>query len=278
MAIITLTTDFGLKDNSVGVTKGAIYSELIDAKIVDISHNVTPFDIAEAAYIIKNSYHCFPKGSIHIIGIDSEYHIENKHIAVQLDDHYFICANNGILSMLCNEIVPSKIIEINIHDKKHSSFATLDIFVKVACHIARGGNLDLLGSPLKTIKHLTNITPTITKDKIFGSVIYIDNYGNVVTNITKAIFNANQKGRAFEINARNTIFKKINSRYSDIINFNTENHLRNNDGKGFAIFNSANCLEICIYKSNPKSYGGASSLMSLNMRDSIFITFINENL
>ena len=80
MAIITLTTDFGEKDYFAGATKGAIYSELPDVKIVDISHSVSPFNIPEAAYIIQNAYNSFPKGTIHIIGIDSEINPENKHI------------------------------------------------------------------------------------------------------------------------------------------------------------------------------------------------------
>ena len=144
MAIITLTTDFGEKDHFAGAIKGAIYSELPDVKIVDISHSVSPFNIPEAAYIIFNAYNSFPKGTIHIIGIDSEINEENKHIAIKLDDHYFICANNGIMSMICAEIAPEKIVEINIHDKIETSFPVLDVFVKMACHIARGGKLEVI--------------------------------------------------------------------------------------------------------------------------------------
>ena len=101
MAIITLTTDFGEKDHFAGAIKGTIYTELNDVRIVDISHSVSPFNISEAAYIIQNAYSCFPKGTIHIIGIDSELNKGNKHIAVKLDDHFFVCANNGIMSMIC---------------------------------------------------------------------------------------------------------------------------------------------------------------------------------
>src|SRR5690606_9595270 len=185
MAIITLTTDFGEKDHFAGAVKGAIYSELPDVKIVDISHSVSPFHILEAAYIIQNAYSSFPKGSIHIIGIDSELNPENKHIALKLDGHYFICANNGIMSMICSEIVPEKIVEINIHDKIETSFPVLDVFVKVACHIARGGTLDVIGKPIDEIKPITNILPYVNEEKnqIIGTIIYIDNYGNVVTNI-----------------------------------------------------------------------------------------------
>jgi len=160
MAIITLTTDFGEKDHFAGATKGAIYSELPDVRIVDISHSVSPFSIPEAAYIIQNAYSSFPKGTIHIIGIDSEINPENKHIALKLDDHYFICANNGIMSMICSEIAPEKIVEINIHDKIQTSFPVLDVFVKVACHIARGGTLEVIGKTIKDIKPIKNMIIT----------------------------------------------------------------------------------------------------------------------
>ncbi|MBT8293854.1 MAG: SAM-dependent chlorinase/fluorinase, partial [Eudoraea sp.] len=96
MAIITLTTDFGHKDHFVGALKGTIYKELSDAKIVDITHTVSPFNIQECAYILKNSYKAFPEGTVHIVGVDSEPTIENQHIAVLVDNHYFISANNGV--------------------------------------------------------------------------------------------------------------------------------------------------------------------------------------
>ena len=109
MSIITLTTDFGLKDHFVGAIKGTVYSELPDARIVDISHLISPFNIAETAYILKNAYKSFPEGSIHIIGVDSELNEENNLIALYLDNHYFICPNNGVISLLASEIKPEKI-------------------------------------------------------------------------------------------------------------------------------------------------------------------------
>src|SRR5690606_34670739 len=198
------TSDFGEKDHFVGAIKGAVYSELSDVKIVDISHFVSPFNISQAAYIIQNAYKSFPKESIHIIGVDSELNPENKHLAVKLDGHYFICADNGILSMLCNDITPEKIVEINIHDIVQSSFPVLDVFVKVACHLARGGKLDVIGKTIDAIKSTKNLAPFINEDKtqIIGNIIYIDNYGNVVTNIKQSFFETIQKGRDFVIWAR----------------------------------------------------------------------------
>lgn len=276
MAIITLTTDFGEKDHFVGAVKGAIYSELDDIRIVDISHSISPFNITEAAYVIQNAFNSFPKGSIHIIGIDSELNPENKHIALKLDGHYFVCANNGIMSLIAAEIVPEKIVEINIHDRIETNFPVLDVFVKVACHIARGGTLEVIGKSIPDIRHLTGIKPVVNTDEsqIIGNVIYIDNYGNVVTNITRKLFKDVGKGRSFEISARNYKFKKIHDRYSDSINFMVEKHKREEDGKKLALFNSGNFLELAIYKSNPQTVGSASTLFGLRFRDTITINFL----
>ncbi|MCK0124642.1 SAM-dependent chlorinase/fluorinase [Gelidibacter sp. F2691] len=276
MAIITLTTDFGEKDHFVGAIKGSIYSELEDVKIVDISHAISPFNVLEAAYIIQNAYNSFPKGSIHLIGIDSELNPENKHIAVKLNDHYFICANNGIMSMICNEVTPEKIVEINIHDKIETNFPVLDVFVRVACHIARGGTLEVVGKIISEIKPIKNLNPFVNEDKtqIIGSVIYIDNYGNVVTNIRRKFFELTQKGRLFEVSARSYKFKEIHKKYSDIVNYDMPEEDRQDEGRGLVVFNSSDYLEIAIYKSDLATVGSASSLMGLEMRDTVTVNFL----
>ncbi|MBU2927266.1 SAM hydrolase/SAM-dependent halogenase family protein [Winogradskyella psychrotolerans] len=277
MAIITLTTDFGEKDHFAGAIRGAIYSELDEIRIVDISHSVSPFNISEAAYIIQNAYSSFPKGTIHLIGIDSELSPENKHIAIKLDDHYFICANNGIMSMICNDIAAEKIVEINIHDKVETNFPVLDIFVKVACHIARGGTLDVIGKVINTIKPIKNLVPFINDEhnQIIGSVIYIDNYGNVVTNIKRKFFESVQKTRPYQVSARSYKFEKIHNKYTDIVDYDMEESKRNVDGKGLVVFNSSGYLEIAVYKSNCTSVGGASTLMGLKTMDTVTVNFLN---
>jgi len=276
MAIITLTTDFGEKDHFAGAIKGTIYTELNDVRIIDISHSVSPFNISEAAYIIQNAYSCFPKGTIHIIGIDSELNKGNKHIAVKLDDHFFVCANNGIMSMICAEIAPEKIVEINIHDKIETTFPVLDVFAKVACHIARGGTLEVIGKPISTIKPIRNLIPFVNeeKDQIIGNVIYIDNYGNVITNIKRKFFESIQKGREFEILARGYKFKKIHHKYSDIVNFEIPEERRHDEGRDMVVFNSSEYLEIAIYRSNSSTVGSASTLMGMKMMDTVTVKFL----
>tara|TARA_B100000767_G_scaffold156123_1_gene146796 strand:- start:549 stop:1379 length:831 start_codon:yes stop_codon:yes gene_type:complete len=275
MPIITLTTDFGIKDHFIANIKGAILTELPQVNIVDISHQISPFNILEAAYIIQNSYKSFPTGTIHIIGVDSELNPENKHLVVKFEGQYFICADNGIMSMASLNIEPEKIVEINIHDKLISNFSVLDVFVKVACHISRGGKLEVIGKTIDKIKSVKNLTPFIneSKNQIIGNVIYIDNYGNVITNITKSFFREISKSREFEISVRSYKFKKIHSKYSDIVNFSIDESKRNNDGQALAIFNSSLNLEIAIYKSNPVNFGTAASLMGLNVLDTVTVNF-----
>ena len=252
--------------------------EIPDAKVVDVSHNISPFSILEAAYVIQNAFSSFPVGSIHIIGVDSEISEENKHIAIQLNDHYFICANNGIMSMICSEINPQKIVEINIHDKISTSFPVLDVFVKVAAHIARGGTLEVIGKVITEIKPIKNITPILRDDtsQLVGNVIYIDHYGNVVTNIKKRFFETVQKGRRFEISARNHKFKRIFNHYSDIVDFNIPFDSRNDEGRGLVVFNSSDYLEIAVYRSNLATVGSASTLLGLNMMDTISVNFFKD--
>jgi len=242
MPLITLTTDFGTKDHFVGAIKGAIYNELDDAKIIDISHQLSE---------------------------------ENKHIALLLDDHYFVCPDNGVISMIASDIKPEKIVEITIHDRLISSFNVLDVFVKVACHIARGGTLEVIGKSIHKYIQITEVQPLINdaKTQIVGSIIYIDNYGNVISNISKKLFQDIGKGRNFEVIARNYIFPKIQQQYNEIVNFKVDEENRQDDGKRLAIFNSANFLEIAVYRSNLKTVGGASSLLGLDYRDTITVRF-----
>ena len=282
MSIITLTTDYGLKDHFVGALKGKILSEFSEAKIVDISHNIDPFNTVEASYIIGSAYMSFPKGTVHLIGVDAELNKENRHIAMQWNDHFFICADNGILSMLTQKIVPQKMVAINIHDRLPVEATDLDVFVKVSCHLAKGGLPNVIGKEITAIKQVTELQPVVATDKssIKGYVIYIDHFGNVVTNITKKLFLDLAKGRPYEIvlNERVKLTRKGNikniwPKYSDIANASSY-PVKNYEGDKLAIFNEAGFMEIAIFRSNPSSVGSANSLLGLNYRDVVTIVFI----
>lgn len=275
MSIITLTTDFGHKDYFVSVTKAALLQETPKSTIVDISHDISPFNHTEAAYILKNAYKNFPKGSIHIVGVDSELSPENNHIVMAYDDHYFIGANNGIFSLLLEENKYDKLIEINIHNTVLSSFPVLDVFVKVAAHLTRNGSIDVVGRSFDGLKEMTGVRPVIheSERQLIGSVIYIDNFGNVVTNIKKSLFTEVQKARSFTIYAQSVKFTSIYDSYTEAINFDIPKKDREEDGKKIALWNAAGHLELAIYKSNPSKVGSANSLFGLDFRTPITVEF-----
>ena len=275
MSIITLITDFGNKDHFVAKIKGYIYSNFDKALIIDISNDVSPFNIMEAAYILENAYKSFPEKSVHIIDVDSEKTMEKKHIVVCLDNHFFISADNGVLSILAQKINPEKIFEITIDDELDKIDSSTKIFSKVACHLAKGGKPELIGKKITLIKSVKNLKPFINEDltQIISSVIYIDNFGNVITNLKKNLFEEIRKGRQFEISARNYKFKKIYKKYTDIVNYEIDINQRNDEGKGMVVFNSNELLQISIYRSNPQNVGTAASLMGLKIYDSVTVSF-----
>src|SRR5690606_32688360 len=156
------------------------------------------------------------------------------------------------------------------------SFPEQQVFVRAACHIARGGKLEVLGKPFGELRELREFEPRVSNNgmTISGNVIYIDNYGNVVTNIQKSLFEAYRNGRSFEISARTNKIKEVHHGYNGIVNYNIDREQRRGAGDSLALFNSAGYLELAIYKSDLNSVGGASTLLGMNYRDMVTINFL----
>lgn len=252
MAIITLTTDLGLKDYYVGAIKGSIYSRLSAVTIVDISHQIPTYNIQDAAYIVKNAYPNFPKGSIHIIGIKAEYTAQTSHVIVFSDGHYFIGADNGIFSLLLDTPL-EKIIEL---PHTLSTFPTRDIFALAAAELAKGRSADELGKIRDNLLERMPFRAASMGDMIRGTVEYIDSYGNVMCNISEALFRQVGKGKEFKIEFARYEIGKISKTYNDVP-----------EGEILALFNSAGQLEIAMNSDR------ASSMLNLKLNDSITIRF-----
>ena len=258
MSIITLTTDLGLKDYYAAGIKGHILSQLPDATIVDISHEIPAFNISVAAFCLKNCYYDFPKGSIHIIGVSPEANEFTRHVVIKYQNHYFIGADNGMFSLLFDEI-PEVIFDLNIiSNEEKRTFPTKDIFVSAACHIGRGGTLELIGTKIEGLTERTNFQPVIEDDVIRGMAMYIDSYGNVTTNITKSLVKLVGKNRDFSIVFRRSDYNihELKFNYSEVP-----------EGEKLALFSTNNHLEIAINK------GNASKLFGIKLSDTIRIEF-----
>lgn len=265
MKIVTLITDMGNKDFYVASIKGAIYSKIENVTIVDISHEIKPFDIAHASYVLKNCYKDFPAGTIHIIGINPEETDETKHLVIQHNGHFFIGADNGMFSLIFNE-PPEHIYTIDKGEGLNQSFSfpTKTVFVEAAQKLANNAPIATLGQKIDQIKRRQLFRPTVEADVLKGTVTYIDTYGNIITNIDQQLFEDVQAGRAFKIyltRAGYTI-SKINKKYNEVP-----------EGEKIAIFGSSNFLEIAINKGVDGSGGGASRLFGIKLNDTITIEF-----
>ncbi|MGQ0827202.1 MAG: SAM hydrolase/SAM-dependent halogenase family protein [Bacteroidota bacterium] len=252
MAIITLTTDLGLKDYYVSAIKGAIISRLPDVTLLDVSHQIPTYNIQDAAFVLKNSYPVFPEGSIHIIGVKAEYSPQSPHVIVFANGHYFIAADNGIFSLLLDKN-PEKIIEL---DTNASTFPTRDIFAVIACRIAKGELIEQMGKPKTALLERMPFRATSMADMIRGTVVYIDSYGNVMTNISRGLFNEIGKNREFIIEFARYEISKMSKAYNDVP-----------EGEILALFNATGHLEIAM--NNDK----ANSMLNLKLNDTITIRF-----
>lgn len=261
MSIITLTTDLGLKDYYVAGIKGHILSQLPDATIIDVSHEIPVFNISVAAFCLKNCYNDFPEGSIHIIGVSPEANEFTRHVIIKQKGHYFIGADNGMFSLLFDE-TPEIIFDLNIvSDEEKRTFPTKDIFVSAACHIGRGGTLELIGTQIESLTERTNFQPVIEEDVIRGMAMYIDSYGNVTTNITRSLVKLVGKNRDFSIVFRRSDYNihELKFNYSEVP-----------EGEKLALFSTNNHLEIAINK------GNASKLFGIKLSDTIRVEFKNS--
>lgn len=266
MSIITLTTDLGRKDFYVPSIKGKIISSLEErVQVVDISHEIPIFDIKYAAFTLKNCYNDFPKGTIHIISVDAEVNASTNALLMKHDGHYFICADNGLFSLMFDRI-PEEIYEITVNqDSDILTFPTKNIFVKVACHLARGGTPEVIGKRTDEIKRYQNFRATTTTSAIRGQVIYRDSYGNAITNITHRLFKEVGRGRQFVLRFKNYQIKNISNSYSEVP-----------EGVKLAIFNSSGNLEIAINRGVLGGGGSASQLLGLRLNEIILIEFLDK--
>ncbi len=259
MAVITLTTDLGLKDYYVGSIKGAILKDIPNANIIDISHDIPAFDISVAAFCLKNVYKDFPVGSIHIIGVAPSADEYTLHLVIEKDGHYFIGADNGIFSLLF-DTPADKIYSILSGDKKVSkTFPTKDLFITAAAHIAKGNKIEELGNPIEKVRERINFRAITEGNIIKGMVTYIDSYGNAITNISKKLFIEFSQKRHFAI-----IFRRADYTI-DEINFN---YNEVPEGEKLALFSHSGFLEIAINK------GNASNLFGLKLNDTIRVEFL----
>lgn len=255
MALITLLTDSGDKDFYVAAIKARIMSTNPGIRVEDISHHVGHGNIAHAAFVLSAVFRDFPKGTVHLVGVDSTGLQGNGYIAMQVEDHFFVASNCGVLSLLSPK-TPQQLVELQGFGTSVTTFPEKDILAPVAARIASGVALSDMGRHCQDFRRLTIRQPKANKQQILGHVIHIDHFGNLITNIEQRVFADLSPGRTFTVQFGGERVRSIQADYTQ-----TE------PGEVLVLFNSIGVMEIAVIK------GNASALFGLTIDSPVNIIF-----
>lgn len=255
MAIVTLLTDSGESDHYVAAVKARIISINPGVRIEDISHSVKPSDLAHAAFILRAIFRDFPKGTVHLIGVDSTGNRGDAYVALQLEDHFFVGCDNGLFGLISDK-AHQQLVDLNSITPVTTTFPERDIFAPAAAKLASGVGITTLGKPMQSFKRMIDRQVKATKKQITGSVIRVDGVGNLITNIPRDAFDILSQGKAYTIQFGGEKFRRIHTQYNQA-----------EQGECFIVFNSLGLLEIGIYK------GNASELLGLEYDSTVNIIF-----
>lgn len=196
MKIITLLTDFGTKDSYIAQMKG-IAASITNARIIDITHDITPQNIREAAYTLRTAVPYYPIGTTHVVVVDPEVGSNRKGLVITTKKHILIGPDNGVLMPAAHYLSEFKIYEIinrNYFNKEQSNtFHGRDIFMPIAAHITNGVPFDQIGTQTTTYVDLDFGKGELYQDTIKGKIIYIDHFGNIITNISQSLIDSTVK-------------------------------------------------------------------------------------
>ena len=261
MPIITLTTDWGLRDHYVASFKGELISRCKDVQLIDISHDIAHFDILEASFVIRNCFEKFPKNTLHYIGVSGNHSHSNKneknnYLFLKCKDHFFTGIDSGIFSLILGD-APKEIYKLPV--TANPSLAEVhDLFLNITSSYANGKKIEEIGTPTDELIQSFHTLPTVDPYSIRGSIIYIDSFDNIISNIGRELFDEVCNSRPFTIFLKKSEYDihKIHRNYYDV-----------DAGEIVALFNQEGFLKLAI------NQGKASGLLGMKMMDTIRIEF-----
>jgi S-adenosylmethionine hydrolase len=259
--IVTLTTDFGLHDEYVGVLKGVILHYSTDIQIVDITHTIPPQDIQTASYFLSRSYAFFPGGSVHLVIVDPGVGSNRPIIALETDSHYFVGPDNGIFTPIfqSGKVVSVYRVTNTVYflNNVSNTFHGRDIMAPIAAQIATGLSIETLG-PEITIEQCKFMQPPFCKTgptTLQGEIIHIDHFGNLCTNISRENLDNFSLGQDILIEIGIVAIHSLSSAYS-----------KADSGSAIALFDSHNFLEIAI------SEASAAQILEVTTGDKVNVS------
>ncbi|MBL7737735.1 MAG: SAM-dependent chlorinase/fluorinase [Chitinophagaceae bacterium] len=240
MPLLTLTSDIGQQDYLVGAVKAQLLQVNPEFSIIDISHSISPFNYPQAAYICRNAIRNFPELTYHIILVNLFEKKPEQLLLAFHNNQYLLCADNGLLNMILEE-KPEIVIGIPLDRTAiKNTLYCADVMGKAVNQLVQGGSIKSIGTPDVSYREKNHLRPLLDNNWIEGQIIFIDNFENVIVNITREQFEEQRKGRSFRIVfKRDEVIDRISESYADV-----------GEGEKLALFNSAGYLEIAINKGN----------------------------
>lgn len=251
--IVTLTTDFGLEGYRVAALKGTLVSAHPEISIIDVSHQITPFDIDEAAFILRSAFRHFPTGSVHMVNVMEYYSPNPNTLFFEVEGHKFIGPNNGVFSLIFDSLEQHTIYRLTAEHRSHYS-------AEYALILKQWQSTDSImdiAEIAEDCTHKLRVQPVVTPDELRGMITYIDRFGNLITNITEQLFDEVRGGRDF------TVYL---SKYEHLHHIDTD-YAQVPLGSPLIRFNAQDYMEIAVHLQRADQY------LELKKGDTIQIKF-----
>jgi len=273
MKILTLLSDMGLNDHYVASLKASILKRDPLVHILDVSHNIIPFDTAQAAFVLKSCFSEFPDGTVHIVAVDSEPvvnyggHDGSFPCILEFDKQFVISNDNGFFGAFLGENTPDAFWRIDdiLSNPKLFKFPSKNMLVPAAINILNGKEIGAFCSPQEGYRKAFMSLPKVEENLILGHILYLDSYGNAITNIEQKLFEQVGKNNPYIIYFRKKDY------YLDVIS-NSYNEVP--PGERVGLFNENGYLEIAINRGANLGGGGAEKLFGLKKGDQVRIEFL----
>jgi S-adenosyl-L-methionine hydrolase (adenosine-forming) len=232
--IVSLLTDFGLKDPYVGIMKGVMLTINPALTVVDVAHQIEPQDVREAAFVIPDYYRFFPPATVHLCVVDPTVGSARKPLAVLKDGYIFVGPDNGLFSFLLDGATVYEISNeaFTLHPASNT-FHGRDVFAPVAAHLSLGLGPELLGPLLTEPVRLSGVGPIASEDTMIGEIVRFDHFGNAISNIPFAQFRGFVRDLSFKVELQSLSFDRISKSYYE--------------GTYVCIFGSSGYLEFAVF-------------------------------
>ena len=257
--IVTLTTDFSTSDAYVSIMKGVILSVSRDITIVDLAHDVGPQDISQAAFVIESAYRYFPIGTVHLVVVDPGVGSQRRRLAMKCGSHYFVGPDNGVFSFPIRNEGISECVEIHVPERNNGlrgvTFEGRDVFAPIAARVACGVPLSEIGSSINDPLELSTPRPRINENAIEGRIIYIDHFGNCISNIE--LSDIEKFSKNVIVSLAGVTIGALGKCYSDV-----------EIGETLSLINSVDHVEIAI------NHGSAAEVMNVKVGSTVRVVAI----